>query len=461
MSAFFNLFKPAPHLPEIQDKEKVDSLFKYWRVRTLYSMFIGFALYYFTRRSLSFAMPGLIEDLGFLKTDLGILTTILSVSYGCSKFVSGIISDRSNPRYLMAAGLMITGVLNILFGLSSSIALFAVFWGLNGWFQGLGVPPCARLLTHWYSQSERGSWWSSWSISHNVGSFLISWIAGFCIYYLGWRWAMYIPGLLCIGGSFFLINRLRDTPQSLGLPPVEKYRNDYPSKISLEDQEKELSTRELLFEHVLKNKYIWLLGIAYFFVYIVRTGISDWTALFLIEAKEYSRLGASGAVSIVEVGGFLGMLTAGWSSDYFFKAKRGPVNALFAFFIFFFLFVFWMVPAGYPLLDTAVLFMLGFSIFGPQMLIGMAAAELTHKKAAATSNGFVGWMAYIGAAVAGWPLSKITQELGWNGFFYFLVVCSALGICVLLPLWNVKEARKPKEAAVPVLDESEKEPEFA
>lgn len=445
MSTFFSLLQPAPYLPEIKDKEQVNHDYKYWRVRILYSMFIGYAFYYFTRKSFTFAMPGLIADLGFDKSQLGILGSILSITYGISKFASGIIGDRTNPRYLMAIGLMLTGVCNICFGLSSSIFFFALFWGLNGWFQGFGWPSCTRFLTQWYSHSERGSWWSTWSVSQNVGGFLVPWVAGVSLYYFGWRSAMYIPGVLCILVGFFLINRLRDTPQSLGLPSIEKYRNDQVDKIEAEPKENHLSSRQILMDFVIKNPYIWLLAIAYFFVYAVRMGVNDWTALFLIEEKGYSSIGANGCVSLFEVGGFFGSLAAGWSSDRLFQAKRGPVNVLFALSTFLFIFLFWMIPVGYPWLDSLFMFCIGFSIFGPQMMIGLAAAELSHKKAAASSTGFVGFFAYIGAACAGYPLGAITQHLGWEGFYLALLVCCCISILLLLPLWSVTAVRiRPK-----------------
>ncbi len=439
MTAIFDLFKPDPFKPEIQDKEKVDTLYKYWRIRIFYSMFIGYALYYFTRKSFTFAMPGLIEELGFTKGELGFLGTVLSLTYGLSKFISGIISDRSNPRYFMAIGLMLTGVFNICFGLSSSLWMFTLFWALNGWFQGFGWPPCARFLTHWYSHSERGSWWSSWNAGHNLGAFLVPWIVGFALHYWGWRQAMFLPGGICLLGGLFLINRLRDTPQSLGLPPVEKYRNDYPANDTDNFSETELTAREILVDYVLKNRYIWLLGVAYFFIYFVRIGVGDWTALFLIESKGYNYIVANGTVSLFEIGGFLGSLTAGWSSDYVFKAKRGPVNVLFAIGIFCSITAFVFLPKDYFFLDSCMLFLMGFFIFGPQMLIGVAAAELSHKKAGATSTGFIGWMAYLGAAVAGYPLGKVTQEYGWNGFFWCLAFCSIIAVLFLIPLWNTVE----------------------
>ncbi len=455
MSFILNLFKPAPHIEEIQDSEEVKAKYHYWRIRIIYSTFVGYALYYFTRKSFTFAMPGLIEDLGYDKSQLGLLASILSITYGISKFASGILSDRSNPRYFMAFGLFMTGVFNIFFGMSSSLLMFAIFWGLNGWFQGFGWPPCARFLTHWYSHSERGVWWSSWNVSHNVGAFIIPWIVGTCLHYWGWRFAMYVPGLLCIMGSLFLLNRLRDTPQSLGLPSIEKFRNDYPANSShARDQERELGTKEILVDYIIKNKYIWFLAAAYFFVYVVRTGVNDWTALFLLETKGYSRIGANGCVSMFEIGGFFGSLFAGWSSDRLFSAKRGPVNVMFCLGMFLSLGLFWLVPAGYPILDSAAMFFVGFSIFGPQMLIGVTAAELSHKKAAATSTGFIGCFAYMGAAMAGYPFGKITQELGWEAYFIGMGACSLVASLLLIPLWNVSKnsiplpvrARQPKPA---------------
>jgi OPA family sugar phosphate sensor protein UhpC-like MFS transporter len=84
MQKILRLFSPSPHLPEIQDKEVVAQEYRSWRLRILYSMFVGYALYYFTRKSVSLAMPGLSSDLGFTKAELGSLGSILAISYGFS-----------------------------------------------------------------------------------------------------------------------------------------------------------------------------------------------------------------------------------------------------------------------------------------------------------------------------------------------------------------------------------------
>lgn len=439
-------FKPAPVIPEIADQEEVQSRYKYWRWRIFYSMYIGYIFYYFTRKSFTFAMPLLMEDLNLKISDLGILSSLLALTYGISKFLSGMLSDRSNPRFFMGIGLILTGLFNICFGMSSSVVLFAVFWGLNGWFQGWGWPPCARLLTHWYSQKERGTWWGITTTSHSVGGALIPFVIAYCANLWGWRIAMYVPGVLCMLVGFLLMNRLRDTPQSLGLPAIEKFKGDDQHPAS-HKQDDNLTMKEMLFKYVLSNKYIWLLAASYFFVYVIRQAVNDFSVLFLVREKGYSMMAASGSIFWFEAGGILGALVAGWSSDKLFKGQRAPVNILCCFGVIMAISAFYFTAPGSFILDYSLMFLVGIFVFGPQMLIGMAAVELSHKKAAGTANGFVGWIAYLGAATAGYPISKVIEGFGWYGFFLALGLCGIAAASLLTPLWAVRGSIKPVPAA--------------
>jgi OPA family sugar phosphate sensor protein UhpC-like MFS transporter len=441
-----DVFKPAPALDEIQDAELVKKNYKYWRFRTFYAMWAGYAFFYFTRKSFTFAMPLMQSELGLGKFELGLLGSILYITYGASKFLSGMIGDKSNPRYFMSIGLILTGIFNFLFGMSSVFWSFAIFWGLNGIFQGWGWPGCAKLLTHWYSQSERGRWWSAWNTSHNIGGSLIPLLVAGCAAQYGWRFAMYLPGVISILAGLFVMNRLRDTPQSLGLPPIEKFRGDYSNSNS-RSEKSNLSMKELLFEYVIKNKYIWILAVAYFLIYVIRTAVNDWTMVYLIEVKNYTMKEAGMCLFWFEWGGLFGSLAAGWASDIIFKGKRNPINVLFTLVILGLIFAFKSFHQASLLVDSAFIFLFGFFIFGPQMLIGMAAAELSHKNATATATGFVGCFAYLGAAVAGGPLGAITQKWGWDVYLLTLFICAALGALILLPLWSVRSNPKEKVAA--------------
>jgi MFS transporter, OPA family, sugar phosphate sensor protein UhpC len=422
---------------EADDSERVKAQYKYWRMRIFLGMYIGYIFYYITRKSFTFAMPAMINDLGFDKSDLGIIGSIFAITYGVSKFLSGVLADRTNPRFFMGIGLILTGVLNVLFGFSSYIVYFAIFWGLNGWFQAWGAPPCARLLTYWYSKTERGKWWGIWNSSHGIGGALAATLVAFCAHQWGWRYAMYIPGVICIGAGFYIMNRLRDTPRSLGLPTVEKFKNEVVAGDKKEEDETPLSVKEILFKYILNNRYLWLLALAYYFVYIIRQGVNDWSILYLMEAKGYSHLQASSSIWGFEMGGICGSLVAGWTSDKWFEGRRGPVNIIFCAAVIASLAAFWVAPAGLATLIS--MFAIGFFVFGPQMLIGMSAVELSNKKAAGTATGFAGFGAYLGAATAGYPLGKTAQVFGWYGFFLAVGLCGIVSILLLLPLWSTKQ----------------------
>lgn len=429
----FGFMKSAPAAPPIKNDNEINNLYRYWRIHMILGIYVGYTIFYFTRKSFNFAMPAMLDELGMTKSDVGILTTLFYVTYGLSKFFSGILSDRSNPRYFMAFGLIATGVINIFFGLSSSLTVFAFLWFLNAVFQGWGWAPCSKVLTNWYSRSERGRWWSFASTSHNAGGGAIPMLVSFVIGITAtWRYGLIVPGIIAIIAGFFVAWRLRDTPESMGLPSVGQWRND-KDEIAYQNKGQGLPMMTVLFRYVFTNPYIWMLAFCYVAVYIVRSGINDWGNLYLKEVQGYSLGEANFAVSAFEIGGFAGMLLAGWGSDLLFKGNRGPMNLIFAVGVFVSVLCLWLMPEVSYMWQALLFFFIGFFIFGPQMLIGIAAVEAAHKDAVGAANGFVGLFAYLGAALSGYPLALVMESYGWFGFFAVLSFSAVVTVLLLVP----------------------------
>ncbi|HGS5630921.1 TPA: MFS transporter [Vibrio parahaemolyticus] len=424
--------------------EQIDQRYRHWRLHIMLGMYIGYAGFYFTRKTFNYAAPAMITDLGLDKGDLGLIGTLFYITYGCSKFISGTISDRSNPRYFMGLGLIATGLVNIAFGFSSSLAAFITLWILNAWFQGWGWPSCSKLLTTWYSRSERGFLWAIWNTAHNVGGALIPILVGYLTLHYSWREGFILPGIIGVLLGLFVCWRLRDKPTTMGLPSVGQWRND-ALELAQENYGRGLTYREILKSYVFNNKYIWLLAFSYVLVYIVRTAINDWGNLYLTEQHHYSLINANAALSMFEIGGFVGSLVAGWGSDKLFGGNRGPMNLLFAIGIFLSVSALWLMPLTNFAFQAAGLFSIGFFVFGPQMLIGMAAAECSHKDSAGAATGFVGLFAYMGAALSGYPLALILEEYHWTGFFITISICAAVIGLLLLPFLQAQPSRKALE----------------
>jgi phosphoglycerate transporter family protein len=423
------------------DAPLVAKLYRHWRIRTMVAMFVGYSVYYFTRKNLSAATPALIADLGYTKTQIGAIWSSLYLAYGVSKFVNGVLGDRANPRYFMAIGLILSAVCNWFFGFSSSLLALGILWTLNGWVQGMGWPPCARLLTQWYSSNERGTKWAIWNTSHQVGGGIILILGGYLAQHYGWRAAFTVPALIAVAVSFYLIDRLRDTPESLGLPPIEKYRAKKPDAGMIHadqtpcpmEPEAALGWKELLFRYALTNRAVWTLAIANFFVYLVRYGAMDWAPTYLVEVKHSSIASAALKAAGFEFLGIAGSFLAGWASDKYFANRRSFINVLYMAALCVAVVGFWVIPPGQPFWDAAALCAIGFLVYGPQMLVGVCAADVGGKQAAATATGFTGLFGYLGSIVSGVGLGFVVDHYGWNGGFVVWIASAAIGAaCFLL-----------------------------
>jgi len=217
------------------------------------------------------------------------------------------------------------------------------------------------------------------------------------------------------------------------LPSVGEWRHD-PLELRQQERSPAMSLWAMLRTTMLQNPMIWLLAGSYVLVYLIRIALNDWGNIWLYETHGVNLLSANATVMLFEVGGLLGALFAGWGSDLLFSGQRAPMILLFTLGLMVSVTALWLAPVHHYALLAMCFFAIGFFIFGPQMLIGLAAVECGHKGAAGSITGFLGLFAYLGAALAGWPLSKLTEVYGWSGMFVLLSVAAVLIGLLLMPL---------------------------
>ncbi len=409
------------------------SRFRYWQRRTLIATMVGYAAYYFVRKNLSVAMPAMQQDLGITKSDLGLFLTLHGLLYGVSKFANGFLGDRANARTFMITGLLLSALANVVFGLSSAVVVLGLTWMANGWVQGMGFPPCARLMTHWYHPGELATKMSIWNTSHSIGGALVVIFCGYVVAF-GWRWAFLAPAVLVTLVCVFLWFTLRDTPRSVGLPEIKVTGADGKET----GTEAPADFKRFVRRQVFGNPYIWILAIANFFVYTFRYGVLDWGPTLLTESKGISLSHASWMVAGFEIAGILGMLATGWLTDRVFGG-RGSRTCVFCMSLAAIcLFLFWKLPTLPPLLATLLLGGAGFFIYGPQALVGITAANLATKHAAATAVGFTGLFGYLSAIVSGWGLGYLAQHYGWNVALGSMVGTAVIGTLLFLLAWPAR-----------------------
>lgn len=438
---------------DIKTKKK----YRYWQWRTLITLMVGYALYYFVRKHFSIAMPALEQELGITKTQLGLFLTINGVIYGFSRFVNGFLADRMSRRKLMTAGLILSAIVN--FGICFSPAMngfinvldtdgkatmtlvyiIGSLWVLNGFFQGMGVPPCMSLMAHWIAPNELATKQSIWNASHSIGAGIIVAVCGLLLKtfgYSAWQLCFAVPASLAIIGAFAIYALLRDTPSSVGLPELEEMEegvsdNTPHEKISEKDYKKIVSRL------VFRNPLIWILATANFCIYVVRFTILDWGATFLTQFKGMEISTAGTVVASTEIiGGILGMLAAGWFTDKYMKSRAHrtclicTIGATLSFFLF------WKTPASMNWLSIIWLILSSFFVYGPQALLGIAASNQATKHACATANGILGIFGYASTTVSGLAFGFFAQHYGWDSVFLVSVIIGVIGSVVTALMWN-------------------------
>jgi sugar phosphate permease len=399
---------------------------------------IGYASFYLVRQNFSIAIPAICSDLQITKSDIGVVISFSAILYGIGKCVFGVIGDRYSARYVMTTGLLLAAFMNIFMGFSSVIPAFTIFWTLNFCFQSMGGPPCAKLLTYWYSPLEIGTKWSLWNTSHQIGSSIIVFAAPFMLMHFGWRYVFFIPGVVAIFLAIFLFNRLRDTPESLKLPSVEKMTglaSVAKSEKWKVEKEVKLTYVEIL-RVVLGNKFVWFIGLANLFVYVCRMTFLNWGPTLLLESKGSSLFVAGVQMVAFDVASMLGGLCAGYLSDKVFNGRRGPVSVLCMILCGFLVCALWFSSKNSHVTNSVCMLCIGFLISGPQTLIGVAAADLASKRAAATAAGFSGTLGYAGTAVAGFGTGYLIDNYGWSAVFITTIIAAGAAALFLALTWN-------------------------
>ena len=447
MGHFFDPPQAKPLLP----KEKIDKVFKSMRFKVFMGSFLGYAAYYLVRKNLSLASADMIAEGLIDKQGVGIAASAVSIAYAFSKFIMGTLSDRSDARKFLTIGLVIASLVMMSVGflplsatnMALNVAMLFVLMLFVGVLSGMGWPPCGRVMAYWFSNNERSFKMSLWNTSHTIGAGTLGVIAilGVSIFAdLGidqpWRANFIFPALVALVISVFCWFTLRDTPESCGLPSVGDWRNDHSGVKTKEKAGEKVPFKTLLFDYVLKNRWIWMIAFANCFVYMVRYGVGDWSPTYLQESGIMTSAESKLAFSIHNYVGAVGTIICGWISAKFFKGKCAPPNIIFMALVAVGALIYWQMPAlaAATGIEAKVwayiaLILIGFCIYGPVALVTIQAVNLVPKNAAGTAAGFVGLSGYL---IGDSLLSKIIvggiADKSWDAANFTMVIGAVVGI---------------------------------
>ncbi|AWX14907.1 hexose phosphate transporter [Mergibacter septicus] len=416
-------------------------------------VFIGYMTMYLIRKNFNVAQNDMIATYGLTKTDLGYIGLGFSIAYGIGKTVVSYYADGKNTKQFIPFMLILSAICMLGFSASMgagsvSIFLMVAFYGLSGFFQSTGGPSSYSTITKWTPRNKRGSYLGLWNMSHNIGGAAAAGVAvfGANVLFDGHVIGMFIfPSVIALIVGFIGLRYGSDSPEAYGLGKVEELFEEPLSEEDLDAEENKLTKWQIFVQYILKNPVIWLLCFANIFLYIVRIGIDQWSPVYAYEVLGFSKDYAISGFALFEIGALVGTLMWGALSDLA-NGRRALVACVALIAIVFALSLYQF--ANSEVMYLASMFILGFLVFGPQLLIGVAAVGFVPKKAISVADGVKGTFAYLigdsfaklglGMIADGTPIFGLT---GWSGTFAALDV-SAIACTALLAIVAIAEERK-------------------
>ena len=442
---FYKVSKARPcsfASPEEQRKKMT-----YYKWSTFLSATFGYGMYYVCRLSLNVVKKPIVEEGVFSETELGIIGSVLFFTYAIGKFTNGFLADRSNINRFMSTGLLVTALVNLCLGFVNSFILFAVLWGISGWFQSMGAASCVVGLSRWFDDKERGSFYGFWSASHNIGEALTFIIVASVVSAWGWRYGFWGAGMVGIVGALVIWQFFHDNPQSKGLPPVNQPKE---KKVMTETEAADYNKAQ---KQVLLMPAIWILALSSAFMYISRYAVNSWGVFYLEAQKGYSTLDASFIISINSVCGIVGTVLSGFVSDKLFGGRRNAPALIFGLLNVVALCLFLLVPGTHLWIDALAMVLFGLSI-GVLLcfLGGLMAVDIAPRNASGAALGVVGIASYVGAGVQD-VMSGVLIEghksvvngvevYDFTAINWFWIGAAVLSVLCALMVWN---AKAPKE----------------
>jgi sugar phosphate permease len=378
-----------------------------WQVQILVSTWVAYAGYYFCRKAFyAVKVKGGIGDaLDLSSVDLAHVGTAYLVAYSVGQFSSAFLGRRLGPRLLLLAGMAVSLICNVGFGVSNGFWTVLLFMAVNGLAQGTGWPGCIGSLGHWFARRQRGSVLGLWSTCYQVGSVAATAFAAYLLGIAGWRWSFFGASIVLLGAWALVLALHPGTPESKGLPSLGDDGDDEgrPRGDGLG------WTREVFLA-------IGLMGGIYFCIKFLRYALWSWTPFFLSQSLGVDKANAGYLSTVFDIAGFLGVVLAGYVTDRWFGGRRSTVAlVMLVGMTLSFGGMFWL-GSTHLLAFSVALGFCGFMLYGPDSLLsGVGAIDVGTARGGLVAAGVINGIGSIGPIfqeqVIGWMLLRYSNSL--------------------------------------------------
>lgn len=383
--------------------------------------YVGYFSCYLVRNNVKVLGELLSQTHDWSPTQIGVVLTGFTLTYGFGKFIMGIVVDRTSLRTTFALALAVSAIACILMAFINSLPLLFVAMAVIGIAQGACAPAALSMIGGWYPNALRGSRVAIWNTSQNLGGATLPLLIGSLLAITGpdnVAIAFWLPGVIALMVSLWCWRSGGDRPWREGMPTlVTMFGARGVPQLGTERLE---SYWSVMRREVLTSRLLLVVATINTLLYFVRFGVINWIPIYLTRTKGFSFEQTSIVFGILEWAAIPGSLI------FAVIARRWPnrMSAVGSLCIGGLV----IALAGYALASsfTSVIFfavILGAFIYGPQLIVNIMTLNFVSARAAGAAVGFVGLGGYtLGEIGANLIMPVVAQQLGWGASLLVLMV---------------------------------------
>lgn len=381
---------------------------------------------YVTRINYGAVLSEMVTSTGLSKSALSVALTGSFITYGAGQLVSGYMGDHIHPKKLLSAGLLVTGIINLLIPVCSTPSMMAVLWCINGFAQSFMWPPLVKTMLMLLSMEDYEKKVVNVGFGSMGGTIFVYLAAPLCILISGWKMMFILSGIMGLAG-LYIWNRFCP---SFTLTYLER---------KVTDERKTKKTGLITPLLIIAVLAILMQG-------ILRDGVTTYMPSFISETYHLSN-----EVSILT--GVMLPIFSLVSTKLAAKLHQKFIpNLLTCSAVLFFACTATAVPLYFfyetsPVLSVALLTLLSACTHGVNLMITtLLPPKLADREHLSTMAGMINSFAYVGSAVSTYLVPLAAESYGWSATLFIWAMMAVIGtaVCALgIPFYR----RKMKKGA--------------
>ena len=385
---------------------------------------ISYLAVYVARNVLSTVTPQMVEGGEFTKEYIGEISSLFFIFYALGQLLNGFLGDKIKARYMLSVGLLLAGVINLVFPYILHLTGIArLAYGVTGFFLSMIYAPMTKLV----AENTMPEYTTKCSLGYSLASYLGSPTAGAISAILSWRSvfvtssiALVVMAVICFASIFYL--------EKSGVVIHNRYKE-------LREAKKE-KRRFLDGAKILVKRRILLFALISMLTGVVRTTVVFWLPTYF---SEYLGYAPKTSAAIFTVATLAISLTVFLSVAVYKLFKQNLYSTVLVTFLASALFFLFVYLVEQPIINI-IFIVLGVmsANAAATMLWSMYCPSLHDTGMVSAATGFLAFIGYVASSLSSTLFANAATTIGWGNLILVWSGLMALGVIVTLPRIFIK-----------------------